>query len=94
MIKDWISSGNKNYVRYTNLSSGNYTFLVKSSNYDGVWNETPASFNFSILKPWAFKILDVFCLFYFKYYRGVNSVLLFKMALENETRPKARKRRI
>ena len=52
MTKNWISSGNKNYVRYTNLSSGNYTFLVKSSNYDGVWNETPASFNFSILKPW------------------------------------------
>jgi ligand-binding sensor domain-containing protein/signal transduction histidine kinase/DNA-binding response OmpR family regulator len=50
--ENWVSSGNKNYVRYTNLPSGDYTFLVKSSNYDGVWNEEPAFFNFSVLKPW------------------------------------------
>ncbi|TXE09057.1 response regulator [Gelidibacter salicanalis] len=48
----WIDSKNANSVRYTNLPSGNYTFLVKSSNYDGVWNETPESFSFTILRPW------------------------------------------
>ena len=49
---DWIESHNINSVRYTNLSHGSYNFLVKSSNYDGVWNEEPVSFSFTILKPW------------------------------------------
>ncbi len=48
----WIDSKSSNNVRYTNLPSGDYTFLVKSSNYDGIWNEQPASFSFSILRPW------------------------------------------
>ncbi len=48
----WIDSKNANSVRYTNLASGDYKFLVKSSNYDGVWNEHPESFSFTILRPW------------------------------------------
>ncbi|TXD83663.1 response regulator [Subsaximicrobium wynnwilliamsii] len=50
--ENWIESKNSKTVRYTNLPFGSYTFLVKSSNYDGVWNEKPVSFSFSILKPW------------------------------------------
>ena len=50
--ENWVTSKNTNFVRYTNLSPGDYTFLVKSSNYDEVWNESPASFSFTILKPW------------------------------------------
>lgn len=49
---NWVSSGNNNYVRYTLLPPGNYEFQVKSSNYDGVWNEIPETFSFSILSPW------------------------------------------
>ncbi|WP_299398998.1 two-component regulator propeller domain-containing protein [uncultured Gelidibacter sp.] len=49
---DWIDSKNTNRVRYTNLPSGDYRFLVKSSNYDGLWNEHPESFSFTILRPW------------------------------------------
>ena len=48
----WIESKNLNSVRYTNLPHGSYNFLVKSSNYDGVWNEKSDSFSFTILKPW------------------------------------------
>lgn len=36
---DWISSGNLGSATYTNLPSGEYTFRVKGSNNDGVWNE-------------------------------------------------------
>lgn len=50
--ENWIDSKHSNRVRYTNLPSGNYRFLVKSSNYDGVWSLVPASFSFSVLKPW------------------------------------------
>ncbi|MDW5290229.1 two-component regulator propeller domain-containing protein [Formosa sp. PL04] len=49
---DWLLSEGTGRVRYTNLSPGAYSFLVKSSNYDGVWNEKPSRFNFIINKPW------------------------------------------
>ncbi|RRQ48646.1 hybrid sensor histidine kinase/response regulator [Maribacter algicola] len=50
--KDWIYSGNKNYARYPKLPPGNYTFQVKSSNYDRVWGPDIASFAFTIDPPW------------------------------------------
>jgi ligand-binding sensor domain-containing protein/signal transduction histidine kinase/DNA-binding response OmpR family regulator len=49
---DWVFAGNNYQARYTNLNHGNYTFLAKSSNYDGVWNETPISYSFGIMPPW------------------------------------------
>ncbi|GGG44402.1 hybrid sensor histidine kinase/response regulator [Bizionia arctica] len=49
---EWISSGNTNVAHYTNLPSNTYKFEVISSNYDGVWNTVPATFSFTILKPW------------------------------------------
>ncbi|WP_373522823.1 two-component regulator propeller domain-containing protein [Aquiflexum sp.] len=49
---NWVQSGNNHQARYTNLSPGEYNFLAKSSNYDGVWSEEPVSFQFTILPPW------------------------------------------
>ncbi|MBU3822950.1 response regulator [Flavobacteriaceae bacterium XHP0103] len=48
----WVEAKNNNIAHYTNLPPNNYVFRVKSSNYDGVWNNTPATFGFTILKPW------------------------------------------
>lgn len=39
-------------ARYTNLDSGEYTFLVKGSNNDGVWNNQDTSISLIINKPW------------------------------------------
>jgi signal transduction histidine kinase len=50
--KDWIQAGTQRSVTYTNLAPGTYTFKIKAANSDGVWNETGASFNFTILPPW------------------------------------------
>ena len=50
--KNWISSGNVRTVSYTNLDPGEYTFHVKGSNNDGVWNETGASVKIIITPPW------------------------------------------
>ncbi|MBD2754849.1 ligand-binding sensor domain-containing protein [Spirosoma validum] len=36
--KDWIASGERNYVRYTNLPPGDYTFQVRAANQDGRWS--------------------------------------------------------
>lgn len=50
--KEWIDAENSNTAHYTNLPPNDYTFKVISSNYDGVWNTTPATFSFTINKPW------------------------------------------
>ncbi len=50
--KGWISAGTQRMATYTNLSPGDYTFHVKASNRDGVWNEEGAGFSFIILPPW------------------------------------------
>lgn len=50
--KDWIYTENRRYAGYTNLNAGNYTFRVKASNNDGVWNEKGLSIKIKILPPW------------------------------------------
>ena len=57
--KDWIYSGNNNTATYTNLDPGRYTFRVKASNNDGLWNEEGTSLTIKILPPpwktwWAY----------------------------------------
>jgi ligand-binding sensor domain-containing protein len=49
--KDWINSGNRRYVTYTNLDPGEYIFKVKGSNNDGIWNEEGVSLTIKILPP-------------------------------------------
>ena len=49
--RDWQPITNNTEAVYTNLPPGNYTFKVKASNNDGVWNSTPASIEFSISPP-------------------------------------------
>lgn len=48
----WSKASNTNFARYTNLPSGEYQFQVLSSNYDGIWDTTPASYSFTIRPPW------------------------------------------
>ncbi len=59
--KNWVNAGHHNTAIYTNLDSGSYTFLVKASNNDGVWNETPRKLTIHQLPPiwktwWAYII--------------------------------------
>jgi signal transduction histidine kinase/ligand-binding sensor domain-containing protein/DNA-binding response OmpR family regulator len=46
----WVDAGNRRTAYYTSLPPGTYAFRVIASNNDGVWNETGASFHFT-LKP-------------------------------------------
>jgi ligand-binding sensor domain-containing protein/HPt (histidine-containing phosphotransfer) domain-containing protein len=61
--KDWIMSGNRRYASYTNLDGGEYVFMVKGSNNDGVWNDKGRSLKIYISPPfwqtWWFKIVSV-----------------------------------
>ena len=49
---EWNYAGNKRSATYTNLDAGDYTFRVKASNNDGVWNEKGASLKIIVLPPW------------------------------------------
>jgi signal transduction histidine kinase len=60
---EWINCGTRREASYTNLDQGEYTFRVKASNNDGIWNEKGASLNIIILPPWWktiwFRIVEV-----------------------------------
>ena len=62
--EDWIyTDASKRFASYTNLDAGEYTFKVKASNNDGVWNETPTELKLFITPPfWAtawFRLLTI-----------------------------------
>jgi len=57
--QDWIYSGTRHFVTYTNLDPGDYTFRVKGSNNDGIWNEQDTVLRIIITPPpwktwWAY----------------------------------------
>lgn len=49
---DWVILEGRNFTNYSYLQPGHYRFLVKAANSDGVWNDEPASFTFTILPAW------------------------------------------
>jgi ligand-binding sensor domain-containing protein len=80
--QDWIYTGAKKRVAtYTTLAPGAYTFRVKGSNNDGLWNETGTSFAIAIHPPvwkteWfsALVVLLASGLVYFGYRERVKHV--------------------
>ena len=52
--KEWNDANDRNFVNFTNLPPGHYTFKVRASNNDGVWNEKGASLKIRVVPPvWA-----------------------------------------
>ena len=45
---DWVDAGLRRFVHYASLSPGSYRFQVIACNNDGVWNETGASYEFTL----------------------------------------------
>ncbi|MCW8803687.1 MAG: triple tyrosine motif-containing protein, partial [Ignavibacteriaceae bacterium] len=73
--KLWISTeGTNRTATYTNLPSGEYTFMAKGTNSDGVWNENAATIRIIIKPPfwqtWWFVTLVVIIITFFIYYLG------------------------
>lgn len=72
--KDWVYSGDRRYASYTNLKHGTYTFHVKGTNSDGIWNNEGTQVKIVITPPywssWWFKLLIILlgvCLIYILY---------------------------
>lgn len=49
---NWQDADTRREAAYTNLPPGHYRFRVIACNNDGVWNETGASLDFSLLPAW------------------------------------------
>lgn len=49
---DWRYVGNQRYANYTRVPPGEYTFKVKASNNDDLWNEAGVEIAVLILPPW------------------------------------------
>ncbi len=69
--KNWIESGTRRYISYTNLDPGSYTLKIAGSNSDGIWAGSELSLGIIITPPywatWWFRLLiflSVFALFY------------------------------
>ncbi|MFC2104267.1 two-component regulator propeller domain-containing protein [Bacteroidota bacterium] len=50
--QDWIDASNKRSATYTNLDPGIYTFKVKGSNNDKIWNEEPTEIKIKVIPPY------------------------------------------
>lgn len=51
--KEWnYTNASRRYVTYTNLNPGEYTFSVKASNNDNIWNPKGVSLRIIVLPPW------------------------------------------
>jgi ligand-binding sensor domain-containing protein len=51
---DFIQTGKRRFATYSNLSPGKYSFMLKATNRDGIWNNEPLIFNFRISPPFYF----------------------------------------
>ena len=49
---NWLPTTTDQKAVYTAIPPGDYTFMLKAKNGDGVWIEEPLTFSFSITPPW------------------------------------------
>ncbi|MEP7317821.1 MAG: two-component regulator propeller domain-containing protein [Panacibacter sp.] len=48
----WVNNGTRNFVNYTQLTPGAYTFYVRSANNNGIWSKSYAELKLLITQPW------------------------------------------
>ncbi len=90
--KGWSEPTHEHSVIYTNLPPGEYRFMVKAANTDGLWSTNQAMLNFTIVpalyqKLW-FRIMAIFILALLFFATGAYVMHLRRkkqrLALENE----------
>ena len=90
----WVNAGNRRSANYTNLPPGNYTFLVKGANNDGVENPVMAKVQIHIHPPfWQtvwFRILMLLAFLGIVYLIYRNKII----SIRNEEKQKSEIRRI
>ena len=59
--QQWNNVGKQHSATYTNLDPGNYIFMVKASNSDGLWNLQGASIKLIVKPAWWQSWIAKFC---------------------------------
>ncbi len=88
--KDWVfSDAGRRFANYSGVAPGNYTFTVKGSNSNGVWNNKGVSINIYIETPfwntWWFRLflaLFTVIIIIFLYKKRIKNIEL-KLRSEN-----------
>ena len=94
---EWSSPSDLRFISYTELSGGTYTFKVKASNANGVWNDSPYQITIKVIPPWYktlwFYIIagisSVTLIFGFINYR-TNSIKKINKVLENKVKDRTK----
>ncbi|MDB5013812.1 MAG: hypothetical protein JWQ25_2014, partial [Daejeonella sp.] len=89
--QQWNYVGNERKASYTNLDPGEYTFMVKAANNDGVWSDKITSIKIIVTPPfwltWWFKLavlLAVVAAVYSFYRYRINAIQAQKVQLEKQ----------
>lgn len=85
--QDWNHVGNNRNVTYVNLAPGKYTFRVKASNNNNIWNEIGAELKFEILPPfWLSAPAKIF-------YIAVSILIFYLLLIYYTTKHQARQQK-
>lgn len=94
---DWTAAGTRRFATYTNLDPGEYTFRVKGSNNDGIWNERGAALKIIITPPywqtWWFRAgasITILLLAFIWYRRRITHIEARKKELEIQVEERTR----
>lgn len=86
---EWSKPSIHTEITYSNLPSGEYTFMVNSCNEDRVWNKEPAMFNFIVEAPfwrtyWFYGsiVIGTYLLFFAFFKWRTKRLLVAKQKLE------------
>ncbi|WP_303316547.1 two-component regulator propeller domain-containing protein [Flavivirga abyssicola] len=96
--RDWEhTTSNKRFASYTNLEPGIYTFYVKATNNDGLWDKTPTKIKISISPPYwlsnmayfIYSLILVGLLIAFRKYTIINTNKKHQLELEHLEKEKS-----
>jgi len=60
--KDWVNSGERNFVSYSNLEGGTYTFKVRATPAPGSWGPEFTSLTITVVPPfWKTPLFYILC---------------------------------
>jgi diguanylate cyclase (GGDEF)-like protein len=79
---EWINSKNIYNASYTNLDAGEYKFVIRGSNSDGVWSNKETIFKFTVKQAWwvyalfamAFFLVFLLAMFFYSRHKQIKAL--------------------
>lgn len=84
---DWVyTDASLRFATYMNLDPGEYTFRVKGSNNDGIWNEAGTSIKIIIAPPWwqSRFVYILYFVFFITFIVGIRRYQTNRLKMKND----------